>query len=339
MIETAIAQLTNQENLDFTMSQQVITEIMKGQATDAQIGSFLTALAIKKATIDEIAGAATAMRSQALPFKVKRPTLEIVGTGGDRSNSFNISTTTALVVAAAGVPVTKHGNRAASSKSGAADVLEALGIKIDLTPAQSLALLERTNFAFMYARECHQAMRFVAPARQQIKIPTIFNILGPLANPAHAEMQLLGVYRQALMAPLAEVLTRLDVKHAMVVHSRDGLDEISAAAPTDVIVINHGQQVTRILTPEQFGLTRCDHAALIGGSAQVNAAITRAVLTGEPGAPRDVVLMNAAAALHIAKPQLDLAAAFELAQQTIDQGAAAAKLAQLIHSSQAVMAS
>ncbi|WP_407634370.1 anthranilate phosphoribosyltransferase [Lactiplantibacillus plantarum] len=311
MIETAIAQLTNQENLDFTMSQQVITEIMKGQATDAQIGSFLTALAIKKATIDEIAGAATAMRSQALPFKVKRPTLEIVGTGGDRSNSFNISTTTALVVAAAGVPVTKHGNRAASSKSGAADVLEALGIKIDLTPAQSLALLERTNFAFMYAREYHQAMRFVAPARQQIKIPTIFNILGPLANPAHAEMQLLGVYRQALMAPLAEVLTRLDVKHAMVVHSRDGLDEISAAAPTDVIVINHGQQVTRILTPEQFGLTRCDHAALIGGSAQVNAAITRAVLTGEPGAPRDVVLMNAAAA----------------------------KLAQLIQSSQAVMAS
>lgn len=339
MIETAIAQLTNQENLDFTMSQQVITEIMKGQATDAQIGSFLTALAIKKATIDEIAGAATAMRSQALPFKVKRPTLEIVGTGGDRSNSFNISTTTALVVAAAGVPVTKHGNRAASSKSGAADVLEALGIKIDLTPAQSLALLERTNFAFMYAREYHQAMRFVAPARQQIKIPTIFNILGPLANPAHAEMQLLGVYRQALMAPLAEVLTRLDVKHAMVVHSRDGLDEISAAAPTDVIVINHGQQVTRILTPEQFGLTRCDHAALIGDSAQVNAAITRAVLTGEPGAPRDVVLMNAAAALHIAKPQLDLAAAFELAQQTIDQGAAAAKLAQLIQSSQAVMAS
>ncbi|KON39485.1 anthranilate phosphoribosyltransferase [Lactiplantibacillus argentoratensis] len=339
MIETAIAQLTNQENLDFTMSQQVITEIMKGQATDAQIGSFLTALAIKKATIDEIAGAATAMRSQALPFKVKRPTLEIVGTGGDRSNSFNISTTTALVVAAAGVPVTKHGNRAASSKSGAADVLEALGIKIDLTPAQSLALLERTNFAFMYAREYHQAMRFVAPARQQIKIPTIFNILGPLANPAHAEMQLLGVYRQALMAPLAEVLTRLGVKHAMVVHSRDGLDEISAAAPTDVIVINHGQQVTRILTPEQFGLTRCDHAALIGDSAQVNAAITRAVLAGEPGAPRDVVLMNAAAALHIAKPQLDLAAAFELAQQTIDQGAAAAKLAQLIQSSQAVMAS
>ena len=267
MIETAIAQLTNQENLDFTMSQQVITEIMKGQATDAQIGSFLTALAIKKATIDEIAGAATAMRSQALPFKVKRPTLEIVGTGGDRSNSFNISTTTALVVAAAGVPVTKHGNRAASSKSGAADVLEALGIKIDLTPAQSLALLERTNFAFMYAREYHQAMRFVAPARQQIKIPTIFNILGPLANPAHAEMQLLGVYRQALMAPLAEVLTRLGVKHAMVVHSRDGLDEISAAAP------------------------------------------------------------------------LDLAAAFELAQQTIDQGTAAAKLAQLIQSSQAVMAS
>lgn len=311
MIETAIAQLTNQENLDFTMSQQVITEIMKGQATDAQIGSFLTALAIKKATIDEIAGAATAMRSQALPFKVKRPTLEIVGTGGDRSNSFNISTTTALVVAAAGVPVTKHGNRAASSKSGAADVLEALGIKIDLTPAQSLALLERTNFAFMYAREYHQAMRFVAPARQQIKIPTIFNILGPLANPAHAEMQLLGVYRQALMAPLAEVLTRLGVKHAMVVHSRDGLDEISAAAPTDVIVINHGQQVTRTLTPEQFGLTRCDHAALIGGSAQVNAAITRAVLAGEPGAPRDVVLMNAAAA----------------------------KLAQLIQSSQAVMAS
>ncbi|WP_251898752.1 anthranilate phosphoribosyltransferase [Lactiplantibacillus paraplantarum] len=339
MIETAIAQLTNQKDLDFKMSQQVITEIMKGQATDAQIGSFLTALAIKKATIDEIAGAATAMRAQALPFEANRPTLEIVGTGGDRSNSFNISTTTALVVAAAGVPVTKHGNRAASSKSGAADVLEALGVKIDLTPAQSSALLDRTNFAFMYAREYHQAMRFVAPARQQIKIPTIFNVLGPLANPAHAEMQLLGVYRHSLMAPLAEVLTRLGVKHAMVVHSQDGLDEISAAAPTDVIVINHGRQATLTLTPEQFGLSRCDHADLIGGSAQVNAAITRSVLAGKPGAPRDVVLMNAAAALHIAKPQLDLAAAFELARQTIDQGAAATELERLIQESQAVMAS
>lgn len=339
MIENAIAQLTNQKNLDFATTQQVMTEIMQGHATDAQIGSFLTALAIKHATIDEIAGAATAMRAQALSFKAGRPTLEIVGTGGDRSNSFNISTTTALVVAAAGVPVTKHGNRAASSKSGAADVLEALGVKIDLTPAQSLALLNQTNFAFMYAREYHQAMRFVAPARQQIKIPTIFNVLGPLANPAHAEMQLLGVYRQDLMAPLAQVLIKLGVKHAMVVHSRDGLDEISAAAPTDIIDINDGHLTTTTMTPEQFGLKRCAHADLIGGTAQENAAITRSILAGEPGAPRDVVLMNAAAALHIAKPQLTLADALALTTQTIDSGQAAAELTQLIQKSQAVMAS
>lgn len=339
MITDAITTLTNQQDLDFKTSRAVVTEIMRGEATDAQIGSFLTALAIKHATIDEIAGAATAMRSQALPFRSTEPTLEIVGTGGDRSNSFNISTTTALVVAAAGIPVTKHGNRAASSRSGAADVLEALGVNIELTPQQSLAVLDQINLAFMYAREYHQAMRYVAPARTQIKIPTIFNVLGPLANPAHASMQLLGVYEQALMEPLAKVLIQLGIKAAMVVHSRDGLDEISSAAVTDVIEVRDGQLTAYQLTPEQFGLTRSPHAALIGGSAADNAQITREILAGRPGAPRDVVLMNAAAALHIAKPQLTLSAAFALAKATIDSGRAAAELDAFIKLSQEAVAS
>lgn len=339
MIETAIAKLVQQEDLDFETSRRVVTEIMRGATTDAQIGSFLTALAIKHATIDEIAGAAMAMRAQALPFKTQRPTLEIVGTGGDRSNSFNISTTTAFVVAAAGVPVTKHGNRAASSKSGAADVLEALGVKIDLTPQQSLAVLDQINLAFMYAREYHQAMRFVAPARTQIKIPTIFNILGPLANPAHAQMQLLGVYDEQLMQPLAQVLPRLGIRSAMVVHSADGLDEISSAADTAVIELCDGQLERYTITPEQFGLQRSRHADLVGGSAQANAQITRDVLNGQPGAPRDVVLMNAAAALHLAKPELSLDQAFELAKKTIDSGLAAIELANFIQLSQAAMAS
>lgn len=339
MIETAISQLVQQKDLDFETSRNVVTEIMQGAATDAQIGSFLTALAIKHATIDEIAGAAMAMRSQALPFKSQRPTLEIVGTGGDRSNSFNISTTSALVVAAAGVPVTKHGNRAASSKSGAADVLEALGVKIDLTPQQSLTVLNQINLAFLYAREYHQAMRFVAPARTQIKIPTIFNVLGPLANPARAQMQLLGVYDEQLMLPLAKVLPRLGIKSAMVVHSADGLDEISSAADTAVIELRDGQLQRYTITPEQFGLKRSQHRDLVGGSAQTNAQITHAVLNGQLGAPRDVVLMNAAAALHLAKPDLSLLQAFELAKTTIDSGQAATELADFIRLSQAAMAS
>ncbi|VDG25076.1 anthranilate phosphoribosyltransferase [Lactiplantibacillus mudanjiangensis] len=338
MITKAIAQVVAHEDLDFETSQAVITEIMQGKATDAQIASFLTALAIKKATVAEITGAATAMRDQALPFKTTTDTVEIVGTGGDHSNSFNISTTAAIVVAAAGIPVTKHGNRAASSKSGAADVLEALGVKIDVTPAQSLAMLNQLNLAFMYAREYHQAMKYVAPARTQIRIPTLFNILGPLANPAHASMQVLGVYDSELMMPLAQVLQHLGVKAALVVHSQDGLDEISAAAPTDVVELRDGQLTQYTITPEQFGLTRCQPADLVGGSAQDNAQITRDILTGKHGAPRDVVLMNAAAAIYLARPALTLTQAFQMAQATIDSGRAAQKLQAFVQLSQAVVA-
>ncbi|VDG18429.1 anthranilate phosphoribosyltransferase [Lactobacillus pentosus] [Lactiplantibacillus mudanjiangensis] len=338
MITKAIAQVVAHEDLDFETSQAVITEIMQGKATDAQIASFLTALAIKKATVAEITGAATAMRDQALPFKTTTDTVEIVGTGGDHSNSFNISTTAAIVVAAAGIPVTKHGNRAASSKSGAADVLEALGVKIDVTPAQSLAMLNQLNLAFMYAREYHQAMKYVAPARTQIRIPTLFNILGPLANPAHASMQVLGVYDSELMMPLAQVLQHLGVKAALVVHSQDGLDEISAAAPTDVVELRDGQLTQYTITPEQFGLTRCQPADLVGGSAQDNAQITRDILTGKHGAPCDVVLMNAAAAIYLARPALTLTQAFQMAQATIDSGRAAQKLQAFVQLSQAVVA-
>lgn len=336
MIKEAIATITNNHNLDFETSAAVVNEIMSGEATDIEIAGFLTALAMKQPTIDEIAGAAKAMRSHALEFDANEPTLEIVGTGGDKSNSFNISTTTALVVAAAGVPVAKHGNRAASSKSGAADVLEALGVKIDNTPERSEAILHEINLTFMFAQEYHKAMRYVAPARKQLGIPTIFNILGPLANPANAQMQLLGVYSDALLDPMAHVLQRLGVNSAMVVHGTDGLDEISAAGPTNIVEIQNGHFTKYTMTPEQFGLKTCQHQDLIGGTAAENAQITRAILDGEQGPKRDVVLMNAAAALHIAKPELSLPDAFDLAVKTIDSGAAAQELADFIRLSQEV---
>ncbi|MDI4584999.1 anthranilate phosphoribosyltransferase [Oenococcus sp. UCMA 14587] len=336
MIKEAISTLSNKKNLDFKTSAAVIDEIMSGKATNAQIAGFLTALAIKKATIDEIAGAASAMRQHALAFNSNEKTLEIVGTGGDRSNSFNISTTAAFVIAAAGVPVTKHGNRAASSKSGAADVLEALGIKIDLEPVQAQDLLHKINLTFMFAQKYHAAMRFVAPSRKELGIPTIFNILGPLANPANPQVELLGVYDESLLDPMAHVLDRLGVISAMVVHSQDGLDEISPAAVTDVEEVFNHQFRRYTIRPEQFGLTASRHKDLIGGSARENAQITRDVLAGKAGAPRDAVLMNAAAALYLAKKETSLESAFQLAKTTIDSGRAQQKLTDFINYSQQV---
>lgn len=336
MIKEAIIKLSQHQNLNFDTSEAIINEIMNGKATNAQITGFLTALAMKEATVDEIAGAAKAMREHALAFDTKKPTLEIVGTGGDHSNSFNISTTTAFVVAAAGIPVTKHGNRAASSKSGAADVLEALGVKIDDSPQQSEAILEQIGMAFMFAQEYHQAMRYVAPARKELGIATIFNILGPLANPANASMQLLGVYDEKLIEPLAHVLDRLGIQSAMVVYGRDGLDEISSAAGTDVMEVHNGTFKTYQITPEQFGLKRSRPEELVGGTAMENAQITRAILANQQGAPRDAVLMNAVAAIHIAKPELSLAEGFDIAKTTLESGAAETELNNLVRLSQEV---
>jgi len=328
MITTAIQKLANKEDLTFTEAETVVNEIMSGQTSDIQIASLLTALALKGETIDEIAGAAKAMRAHALAFTPREDVLEIVGTGGDHENSFNISTTTALVVAAAGVPVAKHGNRAASSKSGAADVLEALGVKIDVTPAQSAAILAHAGICFLFAQEYHQAMKYVAPVRKTLGIRTLFNVLGPLANPAGATQQLLGVYDAALVEPLARVLQQLGVANAMVVHGADGLDEVSISGPTQVCELQNGEFTSYEITPEQFGLQQAPIAAIAGGTPAENAQITRDVLAGKAGATRDIVLMNAGCALHIARPELTIAQGVALAAATIDNGQAAAKLAE-----------
>lgn len=326
MLTSAIQSLAAGQDLTFTEAQTVINEIMDGNASNTQIAALLTALAMKGETVPEIAGAASAMRAHALPFAAGENVLEIVGTGGDHANTFNISTTTSIIVAAAGTPVAKHGNRAASSKSGAADVLEALGVNINATPAVSEQTLHDLGICFLFAQEYHQAMRFVGPVRKELGIRTLFNILGPLANPAHATAQLLGVYDEALMEPLAHVLAELGVKNALVVHGADGLDEVTTSAATDIITVRDGKFTSSTINPEEFGFTRATKADLIGGTPAENAAITRAILAGTPGPKLDTVLLNAACALHAAHADLSIKDALALARTTIVSGAATAKL-------------
>jgi anthranilate phosphoribosyltransferase len=256
--------------------------------------------------------------------------LEIVGTGGDRSNSFNISTTSAIVVSAAGIPVAKHGNRAASSKSGSADVLESLGVVISIPPEQSLHLLKTINLCFLFAQNYHISMKYVAPVRKELGIRTIFNILGPLVNPAGANMELLGVYDADLIEPMAKVLCNLGVKSGMVVYGQDGLDEISLSSATSVCELRNGYIKTYTLEPEEFGFTRCKKEDLIGGTPQENAQITRDILRGVKGPRRDAVLLNSAAAIHIARPDIALKDGIALAADTIDSGKAQAQLEQFI---------
>ncbi|WP_127849258.1 anthranilate phosphoribosyltransferase [Lacticaseibacillus hulanensis] len=337
MITQAIQSITSGNDLTFAEAEAVINEIMDGTTSNTQIAALLTALTMKGETVPEIAGAASAMRAHALPFDAGENVLEIVGTGGDHANTFNISTTTSLVVAAAGTPVAKHGNRSASSKSGAADVLEALGVNINADPAVSEKTLHDIGICFLFAQEYHQAMRFVGPVRKELGIRTIFNILGPLANPAHATAQLLGVYDADLMDPLAHVLAELGVKNALVVHGEDGLDEVTTAAPTEVITVRGGEFTRSTITPEEFGLTRATKADLLGGTPAENAAITRAILAGTPGPKLDTVLLNAACALHTARPELSIQDALALAKTTIDSGAATAKLNELINSTHQAM--
>ncbi|KRN25659.1 anthranilate phosphoribosyltransferase [Secundilactobacillus similis] len=329
-IETAIAKVADRTDLTFAEMNDVMNAIMEGKATDIQISSLLTALTVKHETVAEIAGAADAMRDHALTFKAGEPVLEIVGTGGDHANSFNISTTSSLVVAAAGTPVAKHGNRAASSKSGAADVLEALGVNINVTPETSEAILNQIGICFLFAQEYHQAMRFVAPVRKTLGIRTIFNVLGPLANPAHAGMQLLGVYDDALLEPMAHVLHELGVKNALVIHGTDGLDEASISAPTKVVEVRGDDFKSYEITPEQFGLTRAAKADIVGGTPADNAQITRDILAGKKGPKRDIVLLNAGLALYTAHPELSIEAAVQQAADMIDSGKAQTKLNELI---------
>lgn len=334
MIREAILKLAKKEDLTYNEAEQVMDEIMSGEATAVQMSSYLTALSLKGETIDEITASAAGMRAHCIKLLHEMDVLEIVGTGGDGSNSFNISTTASLVIAAAGVPVAKHGNRAASSKSGAADVLEALGVKITLPPERSAELLEKINICFLFAQNYHIAMKYVAPIRKELGIRTVFNILGPLSNPAGANMELMGVFDEALVEPLAQVMAKLGVVRGMVVYGQDKLDEISMSAPTSVCEIKDGTFTTYELTPEQFGYTRCEKGALTGGTPEENAAITKAILNGEEkGAKRQAVCLNAGAALYIAGKAETIEAGVKLAEELIDSGAAAEKLSQFIEES------
>jgi len=305
-------------------------EIMSDRATQVQMSAYLTAMSLKGETIEEITASAAVMREHCVKLLHDMDVLEIVGTGGDCANTFNISTTSALVVAATGVPVAKHGNRAASSQCGAADVLEALGVNITLSPEKSAQLLKEIGICFLFAQNYHISMKYVAPVRRELGIRTIFNILGPLANPAGASMELMGVYEEALVAPLAKVLSNLGVNNAMVVYGQDGLDEISISAPTTVCEIKNGHLKSYIMVPEDFGIQRCTKADLVGGTPKENAAITRAILDGEKGPKRDAVLLNSAAALYVANTCQTIEDGIKIAGDVIDSGAAREKLEEFI---------
>ena len=334
MIKEAIIRLSQKQDLSYDEAEQVMNEIMEGKATDVQMSAYLTALSLKGETIDEITASAAGMRAHCIKLLHNMDVLEIVGTGGDGANSFNISTTASLVLAAAGVPVAKHGNRAASSKSGAADVLEALGVKIDLPPERSAQLLKKIQICFLFAQNYHIAMKYVAPIRKELGIRTVFNILGPLSNPAGANMELMGVYEEELVEPLAQVMAKLGVVRGMVVYGQDKLDEISMSAPTSVCEIRDGWFQSYEITPEQFGYTRCTKEELTGGTPEENAEITRKILSGEDrGAKRCAVCLNAGAAIYIAGKAATMEEGVRMAERLIDEGAAAGKLEQFIEES------
>ena len=331
MIKEAIIKLSKKQDLAYAEAEAVMDEIMSGQATPVQMSAYLTALALKGETIDEITASAAGMRAHCIKLLHNLDVLEIVGTGGDGSNSFNISTTSSLVIAAGGVPIAKHGNRAASSKSGAADVLEALGVKITLTPERSAEILKKINICFLFAQNYHIAMKYVAPIRKELGIRTVFNILGPLSNPAGANMELMGVYDQSLVEPLAQVMANLGVNRGMVVYGQDSLDEISMCAPTSVCEIRDGKFTSYEITPEQFGYERCEKGALTGGTPAENAEITKAILKGEEkGSKRQAVCLNAGAALYIAGKAASIEEGVNLAESLIDSGAALKKLEEFV---------
>lgn len=327
MIAEAIKKIVNKGDLTYDEAYQVMNEIMDGATTQVQNAAFLAALSTKSTraeTIDEISGCAAAMRAHALKVDHDMDVLEIVGTGGDGAQSFNISTVSAFVLAAAGVKVAKHGNRAASSKCGTADCLEALGINIVQEPEKAVELLQKAGMCFFFAQKYHASMKYVGPIRKELGIRTVFNILGPLTNPGHPTMQLLGVYDEYLLEPLAKVLTSLGVKRGLVVYGQDKLDEISLSAPTSVCELDNGTYKTYEIKPEDFGLTRCTREDLRGGVPAENAQIAIAVLKGEKGPRRDTVLMNAGAGLYIAGKASSIADGIRLAGELIDSGKALA---------------
>ena len=321
MIKEAIIKIVNKEDLSFDEAYAVMNEIMNGETTPTQNAAFLAALSTKSAkaeTTGEIAGCAKAMREHATPVDTDFDLFEIVGTGGDNAGSFNISTTSAIVAAAGGMKVSKHGNRAASSKCGTADCLEALGVNIDEDPDKCRELLEKVGICFFFAQKYHNSMKYVGAIRKELGFRTVFNILGPLTNPAHPKRQLLGVYDEYLIEPLAKVLMELGVKRGMVVYGTDKLDEISLSAPTKICEIKDGALHTYEIKPEDFGLSRCKKEDLAGGDPKENAAITLSILNGEKGAKRDAVLLNAGTALYIGEKAKSMQEGINLAARLID---------------------
>ncbi|MBF0400221.1 MAG: anthranilate phosphoribosyltransferase [Magnetococcales bacterium] len=331
-IQAAIRQLIDGQNLTQEQARAVTEQIMSGQATDAQIGAYLVALRLKGETVDEITGAALAMRAKALPLTLPGTTaVDTCGTGGDAAGTFNISTTAAFVVAAQGVVVAKHGNRAISSKSGSADLLLALGVNIEAELPVVQRCLTEVGIGFLFAPRFHSAMRHVAGPRRELAVRTLFNLLGPLTNPANAAFQLVGLFADHWVKPIAQVLGRLGVQHALVVHGADGLDEITTTSHTTVAELDEqGQVTTYTLEPEQFGLPRAQLADLQGGDAATNATISRQILEGAKGPQRDIVLLNAGAALYAARKADSIASGIELAAEAIDSGRARRCLEQLV---------
>ena len=333
MIKEAIVKIVSKEDLTYEEAYTVMNEIMSGETTPTQNAAFLSALSTKSAraeTTDEIAGCAAAMRDHATKVDTGMDIFEIVGTGGDNAQSFNISTTSALVAAAGGMKVAKHGNRAASSLCGTADCLEALGVNINQSPARCVELLKEAGMCFFFAQKYHTSMKYVGPIRKELGFRTVFNILGPLTNPGSPSMQLLGVYDGYLAEPLAQVLTTLGVKRGMVVYGQDKLDEISLSSPTTICEIKDGWYKTYTITPEEFGFERCRKEDLKGGTPAENAQITIDILKGTKGHKRNAVLMNAGAALYIGGKAKNMKEGIALAAELIDSGKALETLQKLI---------
>jgi len=333
MIKEAIIKIVNKEDLTYDEAYAVMNEIMNGETTPTQNAAFLAALSTKSATaetIDEIAGCAVAMREHAIKADIPFPVFEIVGTGGDKSNSFNISTVSGIVAAAGGMKVAKHGNRAASSKCGTADCLEALGVNLDQSPEKVIKMLDEAGMSFFFAQKYHTSMKYVGPIRKELGIRTVFNILGPLTNPAGPKMQLLGVYDEYLLEPLAQVLMSLGVEKGMVVYGTDKLDEISLSAPTKVCEFANGSYKSYTMEPEQFGLKKCTKEDLVGGTPAENAQIARDILGGEKGPKRDAVLFNAGASLYIGGKAASIEEGIMLAGEIIDSGKAMEVLNKMI---------
>ena len=322
MIKEAIVKIVNKEDLSYDEAYQVMNEIMSGETTPTQNAAFLAALSTKSAkaeTTDEIAGCAAAMRDHATKVETGMDVFEIVGTGGDNAQSFNISTTSALVAAAGGMKVAKHGNRAASSKCGTADCLEALGVNIQQAPDKCVELLKEAGMCFFFAQKYHSSMKYVGAIRKELGFRTVFNILGPLTNPGSPKMQLLGVYDEYLVQPLAQVLINLGVERGMVVYGQDKLDEISLSSPTTICEFKDGWMKNYVITPEDFGFERCKKEDLVGGTPEENAAITKAILSGEErGHKRNAVLLNAGASLYIGNKAETFADGVKLAAELID---------------------